>query len=103
MDELTNETKFVLQTLYKEYLDRSNNGISKIQAKEFKYAQFVYDELFSEMLYDDFYNSIMELDTQGSDCFGFQRTDKRSDLFLFSPIPNIKQQSAVSVGKYIVL
>ena len=22
MDELTNETKFVLQTLYKEYLDR---------------------------------------------------------------------------------
>lgn len=62
MDELTNETKFVLQTLYKEYLDRINNGISKSQAKEFKYAKFVYDELFSEMLYDDFYDSIKELD-----------------------------------------
>lgn len=65
MDELTNETKFVLQTLYKEYLDRINNGISKIQAKEFKYAQFVYDELFSEMLYDDFYESIKELNDLG--------------------------------------
>lgn len=81
MDELTNETKFVLQTLYKEYLDRSNNGISKIQAKEFKYAQFVYDELFSEMLYDDFYNSIMELDTQGFlDCtYG---NDTATQIFL---------------------
>ncbi|WP_429976160.1 hypothetical protein [Enterococcus sp. DIV0086] len=61
MDELTNESKFVLETLYKEYLDKINNGISKSEAKNMNSGQTIHDALFPYMMYEDFLDSCREL------------------------------------------
>ncbi|MGK0551938.1 hypothetical protein ACSFB8_07600 [Enterococcus faecalis] len=64
MNELTEESKFVLETLYKEYLDKINNGISKSEAKKMNSGQAIHDDFFSYMLYDDLVDSCRELDQQ---------------------------------------
>jgi len=59
--DITNETKYVLQILYKEYLDRINNGISKREAKVFASWHNIYTSLFSNMLEEDCLESFREL------------------------------------------
>lgn len=61
LDELTNESKFLLASLYKEYLQRRKDGVDRPKARKFKKEFDIHDEIMSEWSQSDVHDSISEL------------------------------------------
>ena len=58
---LSKDAKTILYTLYKEYLLRREQGISKSKAKNFISAQYIHSTFFSDWYLEDIEDTIREL------------------------------------------
>ncbi|MFR5112349.1 MAG: hypothetical protein ACLTEF_13890 [[Clostridium] leptum] len=58
---LSKDAKTVLYALYKEYLSRRKQGISKSKAKNFDSAQHIYSTFFSDWSLEDIEDTLREL------------------------------------------
>lgn len=65
LDELTNESKFLLTSMYKEYLQRRKDGVDRPKARKFNTEIAIHDEIMSEWSQSDVHDSISELSNLG--------------------------------------
>lgn len=65
MNDLTKDAQEMLSVIYKEYLDRINNGISKSEAKRLGSGEELYQNFFENWLYDDFIDTMSSLAKSG--------------------------------------
>lgn len=65
LDELTNESKFLLTSMYKEYLQRRKDGVDRPKARKFKTEVAIHDEIMPEWSQLDVHDSISELKNNG--------------------------------------
>lgn len=63
--DITKDSYRVLCSLYREYLKRRKNGISKMEAVCFAAPSDFKDELFPDIPIDDLYDAITELGQTG--------------------------------------
>lgn len=76
LDELTNESKYLLTSMYKEYLKRRKSGMDRPHSRQFGGETMIHDEIMPEWQLLDVHDSIFELrtnklveTTNGSDTF----------------------------------
>lgn len=62
---LTKDSKTILYYLYKEYLARRKNNVSKIDAKSFGSASMIRDSMFPDWILEDVEESLRELGRNG--------------------------------------
>lgn len=65
MDDLSKDAQELLSVIYKEYLDRINNGISKSKAKILGSGEELHQNFFENWLYDDFIDTMRSLANSG--------------------------------------
>jgi len=61
LDELTNDSKFLLSSMYKEYLQKRKSGIDRNKSRKFGSEIDLHDDLMPEWLQADVHDSIAEL------------------------------------------
>lgn len=61
MDELTNDAKFLLSMMYKEYVDRRKNDMTKKEATDFNDETYIAKEIMPEWKPEDVHFTIAEL------------------------------------------
>ncbi|WP_125766143.1 hypothetical protein [Levilactobacillus mulengensis] len=61
LDELTNDAKFLLSVMYKQYISDRKSGHTKREAKFFGSEIRIHDTLMSEWEQDDVHETINEL------------------------------------------
>lgn len=59
---LTNDSKLLLCSLYKEYLNRRKHGINKREAIFFKNIGYIYDNIMPKWYYEDINETCRELE-----------------------------------------
>ncbi|HEV5657692.1 TPA: hypothetical protein VY837_000640 [Streptococcus pneumoniae] len=65
MDFLTNDAKFLLTSMYAEYLTRHKDEVSKKQARNFQNIKYLKDNIMSEWSEEDILDTCFELDKYG--------------------------------------
>lgn len=65
LDELTNESKFLLSSMYKEYLQRRKDGLDRPKARNFNSEIAIHDEIMPEWSQPDVHDSVRELKNNG--------------------------------------
>ncbi|NLR08697.1 MULTISPECIES: hypothetical protein [Lactobacillaceae] len=58
---LTNDAKYLLLNLYKEYIGRRNHGMIKVNARDFGSSDNIQESLMPEWNQDDVADTILEL------------------------------------------
>jgi hypothetical protein len=61
LDELTNDSKFLLTSMYKEYLQRRIDNVDHSKARRFKKEFDIHNEIMPEWSQSDVHDSISEL------------------------------------------
>ena len=64
LELLTNDAKYLISLMYKEYVIRRKNKIPKDQAVDFKDIEYVHTHLMEEWTYDDTLFTCRELKRQ---------------------------------------
>ena len=62
---MTKDAKTLLYHMYKEYLIRRENHVSKSKAKDFDCAETIHETLFSDWCLEDVTETLRELDQLG--------------------------------------
>ena len=65
MNNLTNDAKFLLTSMYAEYLTRRKDEISKEQARNFQNINYLKNNIMSEWSEEDILDTCYELDKYG--------------------------------------
>lgn len=63
LDELTNDSKFLLSSMYKEYLQKRKSGVDRNTSRKFGNEIDLHNNLMPEWLQADVHDSIAELIT----------------------------------------
>jgi len=65
MKNLTNDAKFLLTSMYAEYLTRRKDEVPKVQARNFQNINYLKDNIMSEWSEEDILDTCFELDKNG--------------------------------------
>lgn len=76
MDFLTNDAKFLLTSMYAEYLTRRKDEVSKKQARNFQNINYLKNNIMSEWSEEDILDTCYELDK-----YGYITGTKADDMF----------------------
>ena len=61
MNELTNDAKYLLSSMYAQYLDRRKDNISKREARNFQNIDFIKENIMPEWSKEDILDTCFEL------------------------------------------
>ena len=61
MNELTNDAKYLLSSMYAQYLDRRKDKVSKEQARNFQDIDFIKENIMPEWSKEDVLDTCFEL------------------------------------------
>lgn len=61
MNELTNDAKYLLSSMYAQYLDRRKDNISKREARNFQNINFIKENIMPEWSKEDVLDTCFEL------------------------------------------
>lgn len=103
MNELTNDAKFLLSSMYAEYLNRRKEEISKEEARNFQDIDSIKNDIMTEWSEKDILDTCFELKRHSfhlalsANAFSFKEPRPKGSCFISEHIFSIRVASSISV------